>query len=77
MEQYEKDLIAKYSEGDEELKKLLESHQMYEKQLERYENKHFLTPSEEREVREIKKKKLAGKTRMHAILDNYKAKEGK
>ncbi|WP_291322455.1 DUF465 domain-containing protein [Desulfonatronospira sp.] len=77
MEQRELDLIAEYSEEDEELKRLWENHQMFEKQLERYENKHFLTPSEEMEVKDIKKKKLAGKTRLHALLEKYKAREGK
>ncbi len=75
MEQYELNLLAKYSEKDEELKRLWDEHVRYEKQLERYENKIYLTPGEELEVKELKKKKLAGKTRMHTILDNYKIKE--
>ncbi len=75
MEQYELNLLAKYSEKDEELKRLWDEHVRYEKQLERYENKIYLTPGEELEVKELKKKKLAGKTRMHTILDNHKIKE--
>jgi len=77
MEQYELDLLAKYCKDDEELKTLWDAHIMFGKQLERYENKHYLTPSEELEVKDLKKRKLANKTRMHAVLDTYKAKEGK
>ncbi len=75
MEQYEQELIAKYGQTDEELKQLLENHISYEKILEKYETKHFLTPSEEQEVKELKKKKLAGKTKMHSILLKYKKME--
>lgn len=76
MEQYELELIAKYGESDEELKKLWDDHISYEKILEKYESKPFLTPVEEQEVKELKKKKLTGKTRMHTILDKYKQMEG-
>ncbi|WP_457571435.1 DUF465 domain-containing protein [Desulfovulcanus sp.] len=76
MEQYELELIAKYGENDPELKALWEDHIAYEKRLEKFESKPFLTPSEQREMKELKKLKLAGKTRMHAILDKYKAMEG-
>jgi hypothetical protein len=76
MEQYELELIAKYSEKDPELKALWEDHLAYEKKLEKFESKPFLTPGEEQEMKELKKLKLAGKTRMQAILDKYKAMEG-
>ncbi len=75
MEQYELELIAKYGETDEELKALLDQHVSYEKILEKYETKPFLTPTEDLEVKELKKKKLAGKTRIHMILSKYKQME--
>ncbi|MFP4237590.1 MAG: DUF465 domain-containing protein [Desulfonatronovibrio sp.] len=75
MEQYELELIAKYGEQDEELKKLWDEHLSYEKMLEKFENKPYLTPAEDQEVKELKKKKLSGKTRMHAILDKFKKME--
>ncbi|WP_028574496.1 hypothetical protein [Desulfonatronovibrio hydrogenovorans] len=75
MEQFELELIAKYGEKDEELKQLWDDHISYEKILEKYETKPFLTPVEEQEVKELKKKKLAGKTKMHTILDKYKTAE--
>ncbi|RQD66768.1 DUF465 domain-containing protein [Desulfonatronovibrio magnus] len=76
MEQYELELIAKYGEKDEELQSLWDNHIAYEKILEKYESKPYLTPSEDQEVKELKKKKLAGKTKIHAILDKYKKMEG-
>ena len=76
MEQYELELIARYGENDPELKALLDEHIAFEKRLEKFENKPFLTPAEELEMKELKKKKLAGKTRMQAILEKYKAMEG-
>ncbi|MFN2343588.1 MAG: DUF465 domain-containing protein [Desulfonatronovibrio sp.] len=75
MEQYELELIAKYGESDHELKNLWDDHLSYEKKLEKYESKSFLTPVEDQEVKELKKKKLTGKTRMHTILDKYKQME--
>jgi uncharacterized protein len=72
MEQHDLELIEKYRNTDEELKSLWEKHLLYERDLERIEGKPYLTPSEELEMKRIKKVKLAGKTRMQAILDRYK-----
>jgi hypothetical protein len=72
MEQYELELIAKFGDQDEELNKLWQEHLDFERQLEKYENKRYLTPEEEMEVRNIKKKKLAGKTKIQQILDKYR-----
>ena len=76
MEQYELELLAKFGDKDEELKKLWDEHLMYEKQLEKFENKSFLTPQEESEIKSIKKQKLHGKTRMNELLEKYKSREG-
>ncbi len=75
MEQYEKELLEKYAQKDQELKELLDNHIAFEKMLEKYETRPFLTPAEDQEVKELKKKKLAGKTRMHTILSKYKQME--
>lgn len=72
MEPRELELIDKYSEKNAELKILWEEHQLYEKQLDKLEKKPYLTPSEEQVVRDVKKKKLAGKTKIQVILDRYK-----
>lgn len=75
MEQYELELIAKYGEKDEELKKLWEQHLEYEKEVERLENKPYLTPQDELELKKIKKLKLAGKTKIQVILEKYRKME--
>ncbi len=75
MEQYEKELLEKYAQKDEDLKELLDNHIAFEKMLEKYETRPFLTPAEDQEVKKLKKKKLAGKTRMHTILSKYKQME--
>jgi uncharacterized protein YdcH (DUF465 family) len=76
MEQRDLDLLTKHSEKDPELRLLWEEHVLYEKQLEKLERKPYLTPSEDKVVKEIKKKKLAGKTKIQAILDRYSSMGG-
>ncbi|QLA16432.1 DUF465 domain-containing protein [Desulfolutivibrio sulfoxidireducens] len=75
MEARDLELISTYGEKDAELKALYEEHVSYEKILEKMENKPFLTPAEDLEVKEIKKKKLAGKTKMETILTKYRKSE--
>lgn len=77
MEQRDLDLIIKYCEADPELKSLYEEHVAFEKILEKMEGKSFRTPGEETELREIKKKKLAGKTRIETLLMKYRKAEEK
>jgi len=72
MEDRDLELIDKYSEKNAELKILWEEHVLYEKQLEKLEKKPYLTPSELQVVKDIKKKKLAEKTKIQTILDRYK-----
>ncbi|MBG0775858.1 MAG: DUF465 domain-containing protein [Desulfovibrionaceae bacterium] len=75
MEQRDLVLIEKMASQDSELKALWEEHLLYETQLEKLESKPFLTPAEERVVKEIKKKKLGGKTKIQAILDRSRQME--
>ncbi len=72
MEQRDLDLINKYAAAEPELKSLYDEHIAYEKILEKMESKPYLTPAEEVEVKESKKKKLAGKTRLETILRKYR-----
>lgn len=74
MDQQEKDLLAKYSATDPELKSLWEEHLLYEKQIEKLESHPYRTPSEEQTLKQLKKQKLEGKTRMASILDGLKEK---
>lgn len=75
MEQRDLELLEKFSAQDAELKTLWEEHLLYEQQLDKLEKKGYLTPSEQSTIREIKKKKLTGKTRMQSILDRYRGRE--
>ena len=75
MEQYELELIAKYGKQDRELNRLWEQHLEYEKQVEKLESKTNLTPQEDSELKQIKKLKLAGKTRMQQLLEKYRQQE--
>lgn len=75
MEQHELDLIARLVQSNEELDTLWKAHQEYEKQLARFEGKPYLTPAEDAELKHIKKVKLAGKTKIQAILDKHRQTE--
>ncbi|MDR2893240.1 MAG: YdcH family protein [Deltaproteobacteria bacterium] len=71
MDNKEFDILEKYAPQDPELKRLWEEHQLFEKQLEKLEKKSYLTPSEEQQVRELKKQKLDGKTQLVALIERY------
>lgn len=75
MDSRDLELIAKYSESDAELRALYDDHVALDKLIEKLENKPYLNAAEDVEVKELKKKKLAGKTRIHGILDNYRKAE--
>lgn len=75
MDQHELDLIEKYAPQNAELKSLWEDHVIYEKQVEKLESKSFLTPAEKQTLKQLKKQKLEGKTRLMHILDTLKAAE--
>ncbi|ABB38966.2 hypothetical protein Dde_2169 [Oleidesulfovibrio alaskensis G20] len=75
METRDLELLEKLSSRDPELKALWEDHVLYEKQIEKLDNKPFLTPSEQTHVKELKKQKLEGKTKLLTILESYRSKE--
>jgi uncharacterized protein YdcH (DUF465 family) len=67
------ELAPKYSD----LQALWDEHILFEKQLEKLEGKIYRSPQEEQRVRELKKQKLDGKTKLVALIDRYAAsKEG-
>jgi len=72
MDSRDLELIAKVGESDAELRALYDEHIAYEKLIEKLENKPYLNPTELLEVKELKKKKLAGKTRMESLLIKYR-----
>lgn len=77
MDEYEKQLLEKHAPNDPELKTLWDEHLLFEKQIERLEGRVSLTPAEQQTLKQLKKQKLDGKTRMMHILDGLKEKEGK
>lgn len=72
MEEKDRILIEKHIERDEELKKQVLEHRLFEKQLEELEGKHFLTADEELQQKRIKKLKLAGRDKIESILKKYR-----
>jgi len=76
MEAKDLELIEKYGANDTQLKALWDQHAMYEKMLDKLESKTYLSPTETQEIKELKKKKLAGKTKLQSLLDEYRKSEG-
>jgi len=75
MDQSDLALIATHSDQDAELKALFDEHVTFEKLIEKLESKPYLNPTEDKEVKELKKKKLAGKMRIETILEKYRKAE--
>lgn len=76
MEARDLELLEKYLPQDLELKNLWDEHIIFEKQMVKLENKIVRTPNEETTLKEIKKQKLDGKTKLQIILDRYRNSEG-
>ena len=75
MEALDRALIEQFAVEDSELRALWQQHQDFEKMIVKLEGKPFLSPAVEQEVKELKKKKLAGKTKLQALLDKYRQQE--
>jgi uncharacterized protein YdcH (DUF465 family) len=71
------ELIQKLSDSDQELRALYDEHVAFGKLIEKLESKPYLNATEDLEIKELKKKKLAGKTRINVILDTYRKAEAK
>ena len=72
MAEKEEELIARLMKENEEFSKAKKSHSELDRQLEELEQKPFLTPQDEVEIKVLKKKKLACKTQMERILIQYR-----
>lgn len=72
MEQRDLELIKKYVQNDKVLEKLYMEHIDFERQLEKYNHKNFLTPDEEMEKKNIQKRKLLGRDRIEMLLRDYR-----
>lgn len=75
MEKRELELLEKLAPDHPDVKTLWDDHILFNKQLDKLESKAFLTPDEQNQVRQLKKQKLDGKTKLVALLDKYATKE--
>jgi uncharacterized protein len=64
----EDELIEKLMNENEEFRKAKQTHAELAKKLDEMENKPYLTPQDEVEIKILKKKKLAYKDQMEKVL---------
>ncbi len=64
-------------EENEEFRQLKEEHGWFHRKVEELDKKSFLTPSERQQREELKKKKLALKDKMEAMMAAYRRQEAK
>jgi len=57
---------------NEEFKRVYEQHQQYDKELEKFREKAFLTEEEKFEEKELKKKKLMLKDKMYWMMEEFR-----
>ena len=72
MEKWDEEHIARLLPHDEELRKFVATHRNYERQLEEFNRRPYLTTEEAMEKKRIQKLKLAGRDRIEAILAKYR-----
>ncbi|WP_320170163.1 DUF465 domain-containing protein [Maridesulfovibrio sp.] len=72
MEQREIEMIEQLAAKDSQVNALWSQHNEYEKLITKMESKNYLSETEAQEVKELKKKKLAGKTKLQALIDQQK-----
>jgi hypothetical protein len=75
MERSDQELIEHLMDRDPELKKYIEEHRDYEKLLEEFNRRPYLTAAETIERKRLQKLKLAGRDRIEQILAQHRQKE--
>jgi uncharacterized protein YdcH (DUF465 family) len=75
MEKPDLELIDQLMERDPELKKYVEEHRDFEKQLEEFNRRPYLTTAETIQRKRLQKLKLAGRDRIEQILAQHRQKE--
>lgn len=75
MEQRDLELIKKHKNSDNQLGKLYNEHVDFEKQLDQYNNKSYLTANDEMQRKMLQKKKLLGRDQIETILAKYRKTE--
>lgn len=72
MEKADEELVARWIDKDPELRRYMEQHREYERILEEYNRRPYLTAAETVERRRIQKLKLAGRDKIEQILKKYR-----
>jgi uncharacterized protein len=75
MEQTDLELIEQLADQDPELKKFWDEHREFERILEEFNRRPYLTAAETVERKRLQKLKLAGRDRIEQILAKYRQKE--
>jgi len=68
----EREIAQRLLSMDEEFRKLHEQHQEMEQILAKFKDRPYLSPSEEAEVKRLKKQKLLRKDEMYRKIAEYK-----
>ena len=77
MEERDLDLIRVWKEQDPELKQRVDEHEDYERRLEEFNRRPYLTAEETLERKRLQKLKLAGRDKIEEILVKYRHKENR
>ncbi|MBI4643736.1 MAG: DUF465 domain-containing protein [Deltaproteobacteria bacterium] len=75
MERQDLEIIAEWKERDPELKRYLDEHEGFERRLEEFNRRPYLTAAESMERKRLQKLKLAGRDKIEQILAKYRQKE--
>jgi len=75
MERQDLEIIAQWKERDPELKRFVDEHLEFERRLEEFNRRPYLTAAESMERKRLQKLKLAGRDRIEQILAKYRQKE--
>jgi len=71
----DEEIIERLMKEDTSFRQMKLQHLEYEKQLEDYQKKSYLTPAEQQEVHRLKKMKLALKDKMYREIVAYRKRE--
>ncbi len=71
----DEEIIERLMKEDTSFRQMKLQHFEYEKQLEDYQKKSYLTPAEQQEVHRLKKMKLALKDKMYREIVAYRKRE--
>jgi uncharacterized protein YdcH (DUF465 family) len=75
MEKRDLEIVEQMMAEDPELKRFMEEHRDFERQLEEFNRRPYLTAAETVERKRLQKLKLAGRDRIEKILAKYREKE--